>query len=416
MASITERSDIVRTPHFPLYVNVKHLLTLFDGVPKSVVTGLIQSVHSQMGTPQDPVDWTDPDNWIPQRLSGAQADLAMRIWQHTQHKLNPRYIRGEYLLIRSENLLDLDRASIYHLNARGAAFLRDNPAIIREIDEHEGLIQLLQILATKTRAMRGDLLPEWRQLLDEHSHFRAMASAKDTLRRRLLNLINRGLVEREGNTYTIAPAGIAYIGGETAMRVNGNNGTQPRQTAPIQPVSESIQAFNKTQREALRASLSQMHPYRFEQLVRDLLEAMGYDNVEVTRESGDYGVDVVATIEFGITTITEVVQVKRHQSNIQRPILDQLRGALPYHKAIRGTIITLGGFSNGCLEAALFPGAAPIGLIDGEKLLDLLIEHEIGIHKRSVVLHELDTAYFAGPSEQTSDADEPDAELEVSRE
>src|SRR5690242_13638701 len=86
---MAERTDLVRTPHFPLYVNVKRLLTLFDGVPKSVVTGLIQSVHSQMGTPQDPVDWTDPDTWIPQRLSGAQADLAMRIWQHTQHKLNP---------------------------------------------------------------------------------------------------------------------------------------------------------------------------------------------------------------------------------------------------------------------------------------------------------------------------------------
>ena len=409
---MTERTDLVRTPHFPLYRNVKHMLAFLDGVPKSLVSGMMQNIFSQMGTPQDPVDWTDPDRWIPQRLSGDQSDFATRIWQQTHHTLNPRHIYGEYLFINSEALLDLDGAHTYHLNARGAAFQRDDPALIRELDEHEGLLQLLQILSTKTRAMRGDLLPEWRDFLNEHSRFRAPDSTKDTLRRRLLNLVDRGLVEREGNTYTISPAGIAYVGSFDALPANGN---QRQQIAPLQEVSQSIQAFNQTQRAALRAQLSAMHPYRFEQLVRDLLEAMGYDNVEVTRQSGDKGVDVVATIEFGITTITEVVQVKRHQGNIQRPVLDQLRGALPYHKAIRGTIITLGDFSHGCVEAGLYPGAAPIGLINGEKLLDLLIEHEIGIHKRPIALHELDTSYFTNPSEQELSADEPDTEIEVLR-
>ena len=137
-----------------------------------------------------------------------------------------------------------------------------------------------------------------------------------------------------------------------------------------------------------------MHPYRFEHLVRDLLEAMGYEDVTVTKASGDYGVDVVATVQFGITTITEVVQVKRRQDSIQRPILDQLRGALPYYKALRGTIITLGTFSQGCIDAALFVGAAPIGLIDGEKLLDLLIKYEIGVKNRPVSLYEINEEYF----------------------
>ena len=63
---------------------------------------------------------------------------------------------------------------------------------------------------------------------------------------------------------------------------------------------------------------------------------MRYDDVEVTKESGDKGGDVVATVQFSITTITEVVQVKRQQGSIGRPILDQLRGVLSYYKAIRG--------------------------------------------------------------------------------
>ena len=97
-----------------------------------------------------------------------------------------------------------------------------------------------------------------------------------------------------------------------------------------------------------------MDPYRFETLVKDLLDAMGYEDVVVTKQSGDKGVDVVANFEFGITQVREVVQVKRHQASITRPVMDQLRGALPYYQAIRGTIITLGKFAKGCKDAAFF--------------------------------------------------------------
>jgi restriction system protein len=75
-------------------------------------------------------------------------------------------------------------------------------------------------------------------------------------------------------------------------------------------------------------------------------------------------------------------------------MLDQLRGALPYSDAIRGTIIALGGFTRGCTERALHKGAAPITLIDGERLLDLLIEHGIGLQKKPAVLYEMDERYF----------------------
>lgn len=59
-----------------------------------------------------------------------------------------------------------------------------------------------------------------------------------------------------------------------------------------------------------------MNPYKFEQLVGQLLEAMGYEQVEVTKASGDKGVDVIGQVQVGITTITEVVQVKRMQNTI----------------------------------------------------------------------------------------------------
>jgi restriction system protein len=38
----------------------------------------------------------------------------------------------------------------------------------------------------------------------------------------------------------------------------------------------------------------------------------------------------------------------------------------------------------------MFPGVAPISLINGERLLELLVEHEIGILKRPATLYELE--------------------------
>jgi restriction endonuclease Mrr len=42
----------------------------------------------------------------------------------------------------------------------------------------------------------------------------------------------------------------------------------------------------------------------------------------------------------------------------------------------------------------IFVGAAPIGLIDGEKLLDLLFKYDIGVKKRSISLYEIDEEYL----------------------
>ncbi len=137
-----------------------------------------------------------------------------------------------------------------------------------------------------------------------------------------------------------------------------------------------------------------MDPFAFEHLVKRLLEEMDYQNVEVTSPSGDGGVDVVADIELGITSVREVVQVKRHRRAIQRKDLDALRGSLYRFNAVRGTIIATSRFSKGTIDAAFATGAAPITLIDGDKLIDLLIEHGIGVRKRTVELLEVDPSDF----------------------
>lgn len=160
-----------------------------------------------------------------------------------------------------------------------------------------------------------------------------------------------------------------------------------------------VQAQRDAVRTALREKLATMEPYAFEQLVGRLLEEMDYTDVEVTARSGDRGVDVVGRIALGITEVREVIQVKRQQGNVQRPVLDMLRGSLHRFGAVKGTIISLGGFARGAQNAAFEPGAAPITLIDGEKLLDLLIENGIGVRTKTVEMLELDLTDLAPSAE-----------------
>jgi len=74
--------------------------------------------------------------------------------------------------------------------------------------------------------------------------------------------------------------------------------------------------------------------------------------------------------------------------------MDKLRGSLPYYDAIRGTFITLGKFARGCIDYALLERAAPITLIDGDTLIDLLVEHEIGIKKKRTDILEIEEDAF----------------------
>lgn len=373
---------VVRSPLFPLYSEAVNLIKAWEGHPRKSVLAMINAISEQTGTPQNPVDWSAPDEWIEERLTGEIRSMALKTWAA---KVNPRHSYGCYLFINLYGLLSTDENGVYRISEEGQKFITGHKECLRDIDEMEGMRKLLAILANHSPAKRGDLIQDWGDFLHVRSKFGTTSTITDTLRRRLLNLIERGYVTRDGNTYVITDSGLTYA----------DSGEAPATERPHQVLVAAAKSYNLQQEQVLRETLMQMNPYRFESLVKDLLESMDYEDVVVTKQSGDKGIDVVANYEFGITQIREVVQVKRQQSSVTRPILDQLRGALPYHQAIRGTIITIGKFAKGCKEAALYPGAAPITLIDGDKLIELLVKHGVGIKRRNLALVEVDDAYFS---------------------
>jgi restriction system protein len=384
----------VRTPQFPLYSEVRHLLHIFDGVSQAAIRTMFKSIEEQTGTPRQPVDWTTPDTWIQKRLSGESAVLAQRIWHESKQEVNPRHVYGSYLFVNNYGLLSDNVFGVYQITPRGQAFLGNDPKLIAEIDDNEGIPQLLRILSGKTMARRGDLLPEWSDFLREHSHFGTQATIRDTLRRRLSNLMERGHVSREGVAYLITKKGLEY-----AEQFTQTDLDQKRD------VIRTIKAFNQEQMNKLSSLLAFMQQRDFEFLVQELLESVGYKDILITRESGSKGVEVTASIQFGINTVREVIHIKRYQSSTGRPALDQLREALSRHNCSCGTLITLGRFTRECKDASLLIEGSRVKLIDGKHLVMLLSENHIGVTEQAVTLYHIDEEYFSSSSD-TSTASE----------
>lgn len=377
MAASDPSHHRVRSPWLPTWSMVRTLLELWDGVPAADIDGMWRDVIAQAGTPQAPVDWSDPDTWIAERLSGSSRALADRIWQGSARTVNPRYVHGSMLFARLYELMATGADGKNRTTDRGKRFLVKGSDVEREIDEAEGLRYLARLIAKKNRPRRQDLLPEWTDYLRKHSRFHSGATIKSTLSFRVRNLRDRGLLEPAGTAYALAPDGRAFASLADA---------EPDER---QRLLDAVARYNEAQKKRLHATLLKMHPYAFEYLARDLLTEMGYEDATVTKQSGDKGIDVVANVQVGITSVRDVVQVKRVQGNLNRTVLDQLRGVLPFHGAIRGTVITTGGFSKGCTEVATYQGAAPLTLIDGDRLIDLMVEHGVGIAKEAVDVLEL---------------------------
>jgi restriction system protein len=149
-----------------------------------------------------------------------------------------------------------------------------------------------------------------------------------------------------------------------------------------------IARHNREVRRRLHERLRSMDPVAFESLIGELLDALGFTDVIVTRRSGDGGIDVRAVLVVGDVIRTEMaVQVKRWKANVQAPVVQGVRGSLGAHD--RGLIVTTGEFSPGARAEAARPNAAPVALMNGEELVALLVEHEIGVRRAPQELLEL---------------------------
>jgi len=161
---------------------------------------------------------------------------------------------------------------------------------------------------------------------------------------------------------------------------------------PIEAVGlvSQIAQHNQQARKKIHDRLFSMHPKAFEELIGQLLVAIGFEDVIVTSYSNDGGIDVRGTLVVGdVIRVNMAVQVKQWKKgrNIQRPDVQQVRGSLGTHD--QGLIITTSDFSSGAVEESKRLNAVPVALMNGEHLVALLVEYNIGVHRTTYELIEL---------------------------
>lgn len=113
------------------------------------------------------------------------------------------------------------------------------------------------------------------------------------------------------------------------------------------------------------ANIDSMDGIAFENFIADLLRKNGYSNVDVTKASGDHGIDVIATkngIKYGI-------QCKRYSSKVGNQAIHEAFSGAAFYDCNQAIVATNNIFTNSAIEEA-----KKIGVIlwDGDKINSLM--------------------------------------------
>ncbi|MGI8790635.1 MAG: restriction endonuclease [Actinomycetota bacterium] len=223
--------------------------------------------------------------------------------------------------------------------------------------------------------------------------------------------LEKGLISPKGLTPEASMAAAL----STDVKKGGEKGAGPRFRAygrglyglntATDSAQRAVQQQNESVRKRLREALSSMEPKAFENLIGQLLESIGFEDVEVTKYQGDGGIDVRGRLAVGgVTNVQTAIQVKRWANNVPDKIVRELRGGLSTQE--RGLIITLSDFTAAARTEAEKSDRVPISLVNGHELVELLIGSEIGVTPKQVAVLELDEGALEIDDEDSGDEDD----------
>jgi restriction system protein len=182
--------------------------------------------------------------------------------------------------------------------------------------------------------------------------------------------------------------------------VSANGETQAvSDETPEERLESSYQSLRKELAQTLLQQVLQGTPAFFEQLVVDVLVAMGYggsriDAGKAIGQSGDEGIDgVIKEDRLGLDII--YLQAKRWTDKpVRRPDVQAFVGSLVGKNATKGVMLTTSRFTD---EAREYAKHIPqkVVLIDGEELANLMLEFDVGVTPTTTyTVKKLDIDYF----------------------
>lgn len=172
-------------------------------------------------------------------------------------------------------------------------------------------------------------------------------------------------------------------------------------STPEEAISSGIKTLESDLRSRLLSSILEQSPEFFERLVLQVLKAMGYgseneDSLKHVGQSGDEGIDGrINQDALGLDQIC--VQAKRYAPDraIDRMTIQAFVGSLAGQGVTKGIFITTSYFKGTAEEFVTRGSATKVVLVDGEKLIDLMLRHRIGTRvKETYEIYEIDQNYF----------------------
>jgi restriction system protein len=192
-----------------------------------------------------------------------------------------------------------------------------------------------------------------------------------------------------------------FIANRSSPKKQGdNNSVTQSDLSPTEQVEESINRINESIQKDLLQRILDESPVFFEYLVIELLKAMGYGEsgelAEAVGKSGDGGIDgIIYEDKLGLDVV--YVQAKRYEpgNTIGRPALQSFIGSLSGFSASKGVFITTSSFSSN-VEDYLKSVQQRVVTINGEQLVQLMLEHGVGVRlESSYQIFKVDEDFFS---------------------
>jgi len=183
--------------------------------------------------------------------------------------------------------------------------------------------------------------------------------------------------------------GTFWIRGVPHNKINEDTKTEILKSNKDRPLTEIVELHKKyvTQfKKDILKQLGEIDPFDFEVFCKHLLTAYGFKNMRVTSKSKDGGIDGFGELKIGLATMEVAFECKRWANTVGRPKVSQFRGDIQ-GKYQQGLFFTTSKFSKEAKETSFQPGAVPIILIDGNGVVDLMIEKEFGIEKEDLPIY-----------------------------
>lgn len=171
--------------------------------------------------------------------------------------------------------------------------------------------------------------------------------------------------------------------------------TEIQSSTPQDLIDKGFSEIETQTKTDLLDKLKTIDPYYFEKVILILLKKMGYGDFIETPKSGDGGIDgIINEDKLGLDKI--YIQAKRFDSNkVREKDIRNFIGAMS-GDTTKGVFVTTSQFDKGAVEKAKFAHHNII-LIDGEKLVSLMHEYNVGVQIKSTYeIKQLDEDFFEG--------------------